>query len=119
MQPPTRKIAFRCEHMGITNVEHLFEHVKRERGQLDLLVNGNLQLQLRLNGELKQKENTDRFIDDVPTVVSFISQYITLHPGDLIVTGAPGATSAIKPSDVVEVKLEGVGVFRNSVVAEK
>jgi 2-keto-4-pentenoate hydratase/2-oxohepta-3-ene-1,7-dioic acid hydratase in catechol pathway len=80
---------------------------------------GNLQLQLRLNGELKQKENTNQFIHDVPTVVSFISQYITLHPGDLIFTGTPGTTSAIKPSDVVEVELEGVGVLRNSVVAEK
>jgi len=80
---------------------------------------GNLQLQLRLNGELKQNENTDQFIHDIPTVVSFISQYITLHPGDLIFTGTPGTTSAIKPSDVVEVELEGVGVLRNSVVAEK
>ena len=80
---------------------------------------GDLQLQLRLNGELRQKENTDQLIHDIPTVVSFISQYITLHPGDLIFTGTPGTTSAIKPSDVVEVELEGVGVLRNSVVAEK
>jgi 2-keto-4-pentenoate hydratase/2-oxohepta-3-ene-1,7-dioic acid hydratase in catechol pathway len=80
---------------------------------------GNLKLQLRLNGELKQQANTDQLIHDVPTVVSFISQYITLQPGDLIFTGTPGSTSAIKPSDVVEVELEGAGMLRNRVVAEK
>jgi 2-keto-4-pentenoate hydratase/2-oxohepta-3-ene-1,7-dioic acid hydratase in catechol pathway len=80
---------------------------------------GNLDIQLRLNGEQKQKENTDKFIHDIPSVVSFISQYVTLQPGDLIFTGTPGETSAMKPSDVVEVELEGVGVLRNTVVAEK
>jgi 2-keto-4-pentenoate hydratase/2-oxohepta-3-ene-1,7-dioic acid hydratase in catechol pathway len=79
----------------------------------------NLELQLRLNGEVKQKENTKQFIHDIPSVVSFISQYVSLHPGDLIFTGTPGETSAMKSSDVVEVELEGVGVLRNSVVAEK
>ena len=43
----------------------------------------------------------------------------TLHPGDLIFTGTPGKTSAIKPGDVVEVELEGVGTLRNPVIAEK
>jgi 2-keto-4-pentenoate hydratase/2-oxohepta-3-ene-1,7-dioic acid hydratase in catechol pathway len=80
---------------------------------------GKLDLQLRLNGEIKQNENTDKFIHDIPSVVSFISQYVTLRPGDLIFTGTPGETSAMKPSDVVEVELEGVGVLRNKVVAEE
>jgi 2-keto-4-pentenoate hydratase/2-oxohepta-3-ene-1,7-dioic acid hydratase in catechol pathway len=80
---------------------------------------GNLELQLRLNGELKQKDNTKQFIHDIPSTVSFISQYVTLQPGDLIFTGTPGTTTAMKPSDVVEVELEGVGVLRNRVVAEK
>jgi len=79
----------------------------------------NLMLRLRLNGEVKQEERTDHLIHDIPSVVSFISQYITLHPGDLIFTGTPGKTSEIKPGDVVEVELEGMGVLRNSVVAER
>jgi 2-keto-4-pentenoate hydratase/2-oxohepta-3-ene-1,7-dioic acid hydratase in catechol pathway len=79
----------------------------------------NLLLKLRLNGETKQEERTSQFIQDVPTTVSFISQYITLYPGDLIYTGTPGKTSEIKPGDVVEVELEGVGVLRNPVVAAK
>jgi len=80
---------------------------------------GNLELQLRLNGESKQKASTQQLIHDIPTLVSFISQYITLHPGDLIFTGTPGTTSAIKPGDVLEVELEGVGVLQNSVMGEK
>jgi len=44
-----------------------------------------------------------------------ISRYVTLQPGDLIFTGTPGATSALKPGDVVEVEIEGIGVLRNSV----
>ena len=79
---------------------------------------GNLMLQLRLNGELKQQERTDHLIHDIPSTVSFISHYITLHPGDLIFTGTPGTTSEIKAGDVVEVELEGVGILRNSVVGE-
>jgi 2-keto-4-pentenoate hydratase/2-oxohepta-3-ene-1,7-dioic acid hydratase in catechol pathway len=80
---------------------------------------GKLMLRLRLNGETKQEENTDHLIHDIPSVVSFISHYITLHPGDLIFTGTPGKTSEIKPGDVVEVELDGVGILRNPVVAEK
>lgn len=80
---------------------------------------GQLMLRLRLNGEVKQEERTDHLIHDMPTTVSFISQYVTLHPGDLIFTGTPGKTSALKPGDIVEVELEGAGVLRNPVVAEK
>ena len=79
----------------------------------------DLRLQLRLNGDTKQDERTSQFIQDVPTTVSFISKHITLHPGDLIFTGTPGKTEAIKPGDIVEVELEGVGVLKNSVTAEK
>jgi 2-keto-4-pentenoate hydratase/2-oxohepta-3-ene-1,7-dioic acid hydratase in catechol pathway len=78
----------------------------------------NLLLRLRLNGEVKQEERTDHLIHDVASTVSFISRYVTLHPGDLIFTGTPGTTSAIRPGDVVEVEIEGVGVLRNRVVAE-
>jgi len=80
---------------------------------------GNLLLRLRLNGKVMQEDRTNHLIHDIPSTVSFISQYVTLLPGDLIFTGTPGETSAIKPGDVVEVELEGVGVLRNSVVAEK
>jgi 2-keto-4-pentenoate hydratase/2-oxohepta-3-ene-1,7-dioic acid hydratase in catechol pathway len=80
---------------------------------------GDLLLRLRLNGEVKQQEKTDHLIHDIPAAVSFISHYVTLHPGDLIFTGTPGETSDLKPGDVVEVELQEVGVLRNPVVAEE
>ena len=83
------------------------------------LDNDNLLLQLRLNGETKQEERTSYMINDVAATVSFISQHVTLQPGDLIFTGTSGKTAAIKSGDVVEVELEGVGVLRNNVIAEK
>ena len=78
----------------------------------------DLLLQLRLNGEVKQKERTNKMIHDVATQVSFLSRHVTLHPGDLIFTGTPGETAEIRPGDVVEVELEGAGVLRNEVIAE-
>ncbi len=75
----------------------------------------DLLLQTRLNGEVKQKQRTSDLIFNVPAVVSYVSRYVTLLPGDVIYTGTPGATSAMKPGDVVEVELEGVGVLRNPV----
>lgn len=79
----------------------------------------DLLLTLRLNGEVKQQERTSQMIHDVATQISFISKYVTLEPGDLIFTGTSGKTSEIKPGDVVEVELEGVGVLRNQVTREK
>jgi 2-keto-4-pentenoate hydratase/2-oxohepta-3-ene-1,7-dioic acid hydratase in catechol pathway len=79
----------------------------------------NLQLQLRLNGQVKQNTRTSDLIHPVARIVSWISRHVTLEPGDLIFTGTPGATSAIKPGDVVEVELEGVGVLKNTVAAAK
>ena len=73
------------------------------------------QIQLRLNGEVKQKQMLSDLIFKPPAVVSFISQHVTLLPGDVIYTGTPGETSRIKAGDVVEVEIDGVGVLRNGV----
>jgi 2-keto-4-pentenoate hydratase/2-oxohepta-3-ene-1,7-dioic acid hydratase in catechol pathway len=72
-------------------------------------------MELRLNGETKQKTRTSEMIHDAAATVSFISRHVTLEPGDLIYTGTPGTTSAIKPGDVVEVDIEGIGVLKNRV----
>ena len=79
----------------------------------------NLQMRLRLNGKELQNERTSQLIHSVPKIVSFVSQHVTLHPGDLIFTGTPGRTSAIKPGDTVEVEIEGVGKLVNSVTGSK
>jgi 2-keto-4-pentenoate hydratase/2-oxohepta-3-ene-1,7-dioic acid hydratase in catechol pathway len=77
----------------------------------------DLRVQTRLNGETMQNQSSRDHIHDVHATLSFISQYVTLLPGDIIYTGTPGATSAMKPGDVVEIEVEGVGVLRNRVVA--
>ena len=76
----------------------------------------DLLLETRLNGELRQSERTKDLVYNVETIVSYISHYVTLFPGDLIFTGTPGTTKAMKPNDVVEIELEGVGILRNKVV---
>jgi 2-keto-4-pentenoate hydratase/2-oxohepta-3-ene-1,7-dioic acid hydratase in catechol pathway len=78
---------------------------------------GNLALESRLNGEVRQSSNTNDLLFDVPTIVSYVSRYVTLLPGDLIFTGTPGSTAPMKPGDVVEIEVEGVGVLRNTVTA--
>ncbi len=85
----------------------------------------NLQVQLRLNGETLQNSNTKEFIFGVPHLLWFLSQVITLEPGDLIFTGTPpGVGIARKPpillkaGDVAEVEIEGIGTLKNPVVAE-
>jgi len=78
---------------------------------------GNLLLETRLNGETVQRQRTSDLIFDCPSIVSFISGYVTLLPGDAIYTGTPGSTRAMQPGDVVEVEIEGIGVLRNPVVA--
>lgn len=77
---------------------------------------GNLELEGRVNGEVRQSSNTSDLIFDVPAIVSYLSRYVTLEPGDVIFTGTPGTTRAMEPGDVVEIELEGVGVLRNTVV---
>jgi len=76
---------------------------------------GNLLLSTRLNGQVVQQQYTSDLLFDIPTIVSFISQWVTLEPGDLIFTGTPGSTSKLNPGDVVEVDIEGIGVLRNPV----
>ena len=79
---------------------------------------GNLRLQTRVNGQTLQDQTTADLIFDLPSVVSWISQWVTLTPGDVIYTGTPGNTRALQPGDVVEVEIEGIGILRNPVVAE-
>ncbi len=79
------------------------------------LAYGNLSLQTRVNGEVKQKQSTSDMLFDVSGIISWISQAVTLTPGDVVYTGTPGTTEKLNPGDVVEVEIEGVGVLRNTV----
>ncbi len=75
----------------------------------------NLVLRTRLNGVEKQHANTRDLLFNVQQIISYLSQIMTLYPGDVISTGTPPGLDQIKPGDVVEVEIEGVGVLRNPV----
>lgn len=66
-----------------------------------------------------QETTTDLLIFSIDNVVSYISRYVTLEPGDVIFTGTPGTTRAMQPGDTFEVEIEGIGTLRNNVVAEQ
>jgi len=75
-----------------------------------------LQLEMRVNGEVRQKGNTADLIFPVPFLIHYISRYITLEPGDIIATGTPEGVAPVKPGDVMEAWVERIGVLRNPVV---
>ena len=79
----------------------------------------NLKLIGRHNGKVVQETTTDLLIFNINNIVSYVSKYITLEPGDVIFTGTPGTTQAMKPGDTFEVEIVGVTTLRNKVVAEK
>lgn len=78
---------------------------------------GNLLLTTRINGQVVQQQRTSDLIFDCATVVSFISGFVTLEPGDLIYTGTPGSTRKLSPGDRVDVEIENVGLLSNPVAA--
>lgn len=76
---------------------------------------GDILVESYLNGERKQSSRTSQFIFGIDRLVSFISQVMTLHPGDLIITGTPAGIGPMKPGDQVEVRIEGIGSLINRV----
>lgn len=85
----------------------------------------DVRLTTRVNGELRQDDRTSRLIFPFRYLISYISTFATLVPGDIIVTGTPTGAGArfdppryLKPGDVIEVEAEGIGCLRNGVVDE-
>jgi len=76
---------------------------------------GNLHIETRVNGEIRQKSSTKELIFNVFELVSFISNIMTLFPGDIIATGTPPGVGVLKEGDIVEVFIEGIGTLRNGV----
>lgn len=82
-------------------------------------------LQTRLNGAQVQSARASQMIFDIPFVISYISRWMTLRPGDVIATGTPGGVGSrrepplwMKPGDRIEVEVEGIGVLSNPVIDE-
>lgn len=84
----------------------------------------NLTMKLRVNGKVMQDSNTKNMIFKIPYIVAFLSQGITLEPGDVIATGTPAGVgifrkppALLQVGDVVELEIEGLGILRNHIVA--
>lgn len=75
----------------------------------------NLRIRTRLNGQTKQDARVSEMIFSLPFLISYISQVMTLNPGDVLATGTPGGTVPMKPGDIVEVEIEQIGILKNPV----
>lgn len=76
----------------------------------------DLAIKTRLNGIEVQSSRTSFLMNKLPDIFEFITESITLEPGDVIATGTPAGVGPMKPGDIVEVEIEGIGVLRNHVV---
>lgn len=72
-------------------------------------------IKTRVNGQIRQSSNTADLIFGVPSLIEFISNVMTLEPGDVIATGTPPGVGRLEKGDVVEVEIEGIGVLKNRV----
>ncbi len=78
-----------------------------------------LSVQTRINGELRQDGNTQELIFSVPVILSYISSFMTLGPGDVVLTGTPDGVGPLKVGDTVEITVEGIGTLTNIVEKER
>lgn len=74
-------------------------------------------LELLVNGELRCQSDTDRLAWNIAEQIEYLSEYMTLGPGDVILTGSPETASPIKPGDTVRAALDGIGILENPVIA--
>ncbi|MFN2321839.1 MAG: fumarylacetoacetate hydrolase family protein [Trueperaceae bacterium] len=77
----------------------------------------DLTVQVRVNGELRQDGRTRDLIFSVPEILSYISRFLTLEPGDLVLTGTPDGVGPLEPGDLVDVTIDAIGTLQNPVVA--
>jgi len=75
-----------------------------------------LRVKTFLNGKLKQSGNTRNLIFSVPFLVRFVSNIMTLNPGDIITTGTPAGVGPMMPGDRVDIQIEGIGTLSNTVM---
>ena len=77
----------------------------------------NLTIRCLVNGVVRQNSRTDQLVFDVATLIAFVSDIMTLMPGDIISTGTPAGVGPLEPGDTVTVEIEGIGALSNPVVA--
>lgn len=80
---------------------------------------GRLAIRTLVNGEVRQEGTTADMVVSVADLVAYTSEFLTLMPGDVLLTGTPRGISPVRPGDVIRVEIEGVGALENRVVAEE
>ena len=75
----------------------------------------NKNIRTWINGELRQSGNTSNMVFGVPKIISFVSEFMTLNPGDVILTGSPAGTSALKAGDRIKIEIDELGSLENVV----
>ncbi|MFX1275544.1 MAG: fumarylacetoacetate hydrolase family protein [Promethearchaeota archaeon] len=79
----------------------------------------DLDIELKVNGIIKQSSNTKHLLFRIPFLVEYISRFFTLEPGDIIATGTPSGIGPIHPGDVIEGTIEKIGTLTNKVILEE
>ena len=69
-----------------------------------------------VNNELRQQGNTKDFIYNVPQLIEYITEFMTLEPGDMIWTGTPKGISHVHPGDMMRLEIDGIGSLENQVI---
>ena len=77
----------------------------------------DLELTLTVNGEVRQRGNTRDMIFTVRRLIAYVTRFMTMEPGDILITGTPEGVSEIRPGDVVRAEIKGVGSVTNPVVS--
>ena len=78
----------------------------------------NLDIELKVNGDIKQSSNTKHLLFKIPETFEYITKFFTMEPGDIIATGTPGGIGPIDPGDLIEATIENIGTLTNKVILE-
>jgi 5-oxopent-3-ene-1,2,5-tricarboxylate decarboxylase/2-hydroxyhepta-2,4-diene-1,7-dioate isomerase len=78
----------------------------------------NLNIELKVNGKIKQASNTKHLLFKIPETFEYITQLFTMEPGDIIATGTPAGIGPVVPGNLIEATIEGIGTLTNKVILE-
>ncbi|MFX1555577.1 MAG: fumarylacetoacetate hydrolase family protein [Promethearchaeota archaeon] len=79
----------------------------------------NLNIQLKINGEIRQQSNTINMLFKIPEILAYLSKFITLVSGDIVATGTPSGVGPIQPGDIIEASIDQIGTITHEVILEE
>ena len=79
----------------------------------------NLDIELKVNGNIKQSSNTKHLLFKIPETFEYITKFFTMEPGDIIATGTPGGIGPVHPGDLIEATIENIGTLTNKIILEE